>query len=188
MPGPDEPVTAAPPASPPGGDVPATTERSGSTRRDPWLLGALALLLLVARIVAGTWESRHPAAMLDRVHWVEPASAETQSLSLRKPILYDFSADWCAPCQAMRNEMFTSDRYARAIEQVAVPVRIVDRRAEEGRNTALVDSLQRACRVTGFPTLAVVWNGRLVDTLDGYHGAMPTLQWLMQAAARARRA
>jgi protein-disulfide isomerase-like protein with CxxC motif len=70
-----------------------------------------------------------------------------------------------------------------------VPVALVDRQQEEGRNPPVVDSLQRAFKVDGFPTL-VVWSpesGRSVSR-SGYSGADETLRWIAQSVVEVRMA
>ncbi len=171
----------------PAPEPPATaTHRAGATRRDPWLFGALALALLVARIVL-TWREAHEPvrAAIDRVHWVAPEAAVAVAQAQHKPILYEFSAAWCGPCQTMQREVFSQERWARQIEAYAVPVRVVDRQQEDGHNSALVDSLQHACAVSAFPTLALVSNGLVVDQNEGYPGPELTMKWLVRAASKA---
>jgi thiol:disulfide interchange protein len=160
---------------------------SGSTRRDPlWLIG-LAAVLLVARVATGMYESKHPAERPDLVSWVPIERAEQVSRQTGKPILYDFSAEWCAPCKVMEREVFAEERYAKDIERLVVPVRVVDRQRETGANPRHVDSLQRALAVQAFPTLVVVANGRAVDRQQGFRGAPQMAQWLARASANARR-
>ena len=163
---------------------PPEVVRHSATRRDPWLLGALAVALLVARVVMAFHDAEHPPDV-DHVQWVDPAAAPAIARTQHKPILYYFRTDWSEPGQTMQRELFAQDHWAHEINAIAVPVRIVDRRVERGRNTALVDSLEHACAVTGFPTLALVMDGHVLDRQEGYPGVMPTLHWLMNAARRA---
>ncbi len=165
----------------------AARARSGSSRPFPVLLAGAALVLLVLRVGATWWESRSPHAGGDLVHWVPFEDAEVLAVSQGKPVLYDFTADWCPPCQAMKREVFADPQRAQVIERLFVPVRVLDRAREEGRNAPVVDSLQRAFGVQAFPTLVVrVPGATRFEKTDGYLGTMGTLQWMTRAAAMAR--
>ena len=157
----------------------------GSTRRRPDLLLVAAAVLLVARVALGVTEQRHAPRIADVVAWRPVAGAEAEAAVQRKPVLYDFTADWCAPCHEMQRELFADPEVARELEHTFVPVRVLDRAREEGRNTALVDSLERRFRVTAFPTLVVVpHDGGDPIVIEGYPGRGRTLQRLREARAR----
>jgi hypothetical protein len=83
--------------------------------------------------------------------------------------------------------MFADPQIARTIEGYVVPVRVVDRQSEDGRNPPAVDSLQKACKVTGFPTLALVQRGTVIDRQVGYPGPAVTIGWLARAADHTRK-
>jgi thiol:disulfide interchange protein DsbD len=106
----------------------------------------------------------------------------SEARQAKKPILYDFTADWCAPCQAMKREVFADAAAARQIETLFVPVRVLDRQREEGRNPPEVDSLQQRFHIDSFPTLVVAWPDSGQPTiLSGYRGKAMTIQQLSQA-------
>lgn len=165
--------------------VPGT--HSGSTRRDPMLLWLVAGVLFVARIVTGVYEAQNPVRQPDLVSWVEFDRATLTAENSGRPILYDFSAEWCGPCQRMRDEVFANEKLAGGVSGMVVPVKVVDTQRELGHNAAWVDSLQRAHKVTAFPTLIVVdAKGRAIDRLEGYPGSQQLVQWLSTASARGR--
>lgn len=159
----------------------------GTSRPSPMWLLVIAALLLVVRIGVTVWEERHPPVARELVEWVAPEDAAFVAAERGRPILYDFTAEWCPPCQAMNRELFGDEKHARFVSESFVPVRVLDRQREEGRNSALVDSLQRAYAITGFPTLVVVDapSGRHRST-SGFMGAFETVRWLGQSALAVR--
>jgi thiol:disulfide interchange protein len=163
---------------------------TGPSRTLPrWLL-LLAAALLVARIGVAVWENAHPPAVpeaTDLVTWVDVSQAEAESRRTHKPILYDFTAEWCAPCKLMANEVFANSVVAERIDRMFVPVRVIDRQQEEGQNSPAVARLERDYRVRGFPTLVIAWPGvEKYETVSGYGGAERTTQWLMSKGVEAR--
>ena len=171
---------------------PTPAPRESSSRRDPrWLL-ILAALLLLARIATQVVESRKPIAEVaaeaqDLVRWRTPTQGAAEAKALAKPVLYDYTADWCPPCQRMKAELFSNPQSAQVLEQMVVPVQVLDRSREDGQNIAVVDSLQRIYRVAAFATLVVAWPDR-----EGYEpssrdrGAEATLQWIGQPVMKLR--
>lgn len=151
-----------------------------------WLVLATAFLL-VAFIASKVWESNHPKAAVDAMAWVPIAQAAETAGKSGKPILYDFSAEWCAPCNMLKQEVFENPALAKELSATVVPVKVIDRVQEEGRNPPDVAELQQRYAVDGFPTLVMVdaASGRKVQAV-GFMGANETVAWAKQAAIAVR--
>jgi thiol:disulfide interchange protein len=95
-----------------------------------------------------------------------------------------YNAEWCGPCQAMKREVFEDGERGATVRALVVPVSIVDRTREEGRNSAQNEDLQQHYHVDAFPTLVVFSpvTGRAQQT-TGFGAGDATLRWI-EAAAR----
>ncbi len=159
---------------------------SGSSRALPrWLL-LLAAAFLVARIATGLYEERSPVAPLEHVSWQPIAGAGAAATAAGKPILYDFDAEWCAPCQVMKREVFADQKSAQVISTLFHPVRVTDRQSEDGRNSPEVAELQARYRIESFPTLVVAAEGREPIVISGYAGKQGLMSELTRAAMQAK--
>jgi len=166
--------------------MPAPDSMAGGTRRTPWLLLLVAAVLLVLRIVTGLLEQRHPPDVADLIDWRPISGSESMARVTGRPILYDFTADWCPPCRLMKREVFADPEQARKISMLYVPVRVLDRAREDGHNPPEVDELQMRYRIDAFPTLVVVSAGNAPQVFSGYPGKAQTIAWLERAAGKAR--
>lgn len=156
---------------------PAAPARRPSTRARPTTLLIVAGVLLAARAATGIYEHFKPPRVDDLIKWTDVGAAETQARAGGKPILYDFTAAWCAPCKQMKKEVFASREHADYINQNFVPVKVADE-ADDDR----LDALRNKYRISGLPTLLVVRPGSEdVRRSEGYAGRAATLAFLTKA-------
>lgn len=171
--------------------------------RRPFPVAWLLLLLLPAgffggRLIAGMNEPAPvaapalapgdpAAARTGGVRWLAIDAAIEESRRTGKPVLLDFSAEWCPPCQRMKHDVFENPARARAVEAIVVPVSVVDRYRETGANPPDVEALQRRHGIEAFPTLVVFspTTGRTVKD-SGFGGAGYTMEWIADAARQVK--
>ncbi|MDX1998315.1 MAG: thioredoxin family protein [Thermoanaerobaculia bacterium] len=111
--------------------------------------------------------------------WQPPGAERTVAERLNKPILYVFTADWCAPCHQLKRKVFNDPVHAKHIAERFYPVEVQDLRRENGRNTPEVAEVIRRYGVSTLPTLLVATpDGTELDRLKGYAGVDPTVEFL----------
>jgi hypothetical protein len=85
----------------------------------------------------------------------------------------------------MGREVFADPASAATLERMFIPVRVMDRTQEEGRNSPEVSMLQARYRVDAFPTLVVAAaDGRELGRLEGYPGRSRTIGELTKVWTR----
>ena len=131
--------------------------------------------------------STEPAQRSEFSQWTTLESAIAESQRNGKPVMIDFNADWCPPCRRMKEEVFQDGAHASALQTLVIPVSIVDRAREDGRNPQDIADLQRRYEVDAFPTLIVFSpaSGRVMRT-KGYGDAQATVAWITEAARSVR--
>lgn len=137
----------------------------------PVALFLIALALVAARIVVPLMKKDPPAgAKGSGIRWLTPAEGMRAAQASGKPVLFDFTAEWCQPCHMLEAEVFRNPAIARTINERFVPIRVTDRRQEEGRNSPEVDELQQRFGVRGFPTVVIADAGGERARMEGFRG------------------
>ncbi len=141
------------------------------------------LAALILRVVTGVID-RGAADAVGLVRWQPREKAAALARASGKPILYDFTAAWCAPCKMVDRD-WEDPALADQVNDAFIPTRVVDRAREDGRNPADVSELQRHFEIVGFPTIvAASPDGTLIAKTDGYRGKEAMAQFLAEAGRK----
>jgi thiol:disulfide interchange protein len=148
------------------------------------LLFWILLAAVLARVVTGVMDRRGPGFGVGLVRWQPFEKAAALAQASGKPVLYDFTAAWCAPCKLVDRD-WEDPALAEEVNGAFIPARIVDRTREDGSNTPEITELQRRYEIAGFPTIvAAAPDGRLIAKTDGYRGKEAMMQFLEGAQGK----
>src|SRR5205807_10474164 len=93
----------------------------------------------------------------------------------RRPVLIDFSADWCIPCREMESTTFVDPKVVTAASK------FVRLKADMTRQDSTSSQLAGRFEVQGVPTLVVIDSqGRIRKRLVGYVGPREFLDSLRE--------
>jgi thiol-disulfide isomerase/thioredoxin len=102
----------------------------------------------------------------------------------QRPTLYNFTADWCPFCRRLERDLFADPDSAVWLAERYVPVRVLDREREDGRNSDEVAALKAKFEVKRFPTLIVVSSdGAVVARHEGYGGNLREVRGVLAGAS-----
>lgn len=150
----------------------------GRTTSPPKILLAIALVLFILRISSTIYDHVRPKEK-DPIDWkTEKYLEQAIKAPNGKLILLWFTADWCAPCKTLQASVFHNSEVVKVINEKFIPVKIVDRKKEDGKNSDVVQILESKFRLYVFPTLIVALPTPELDTVDTELGGGSALSCL----------
>jgi thioredoxin 1 len=151
---------------------PAKRSRPGAGGLIAILAGSVAIFTLIASLSSNTfWRGNRSAGpqpakqSASAIEHISGSQFDERVLQSREPILVDFYADWCGPCQLL----------APVLEEVAKETphaKIVKVNVDQNRELAV------RYRIDAIPTLLVFRNGNLVNRHTGLADAASLKQLL----------
>ena len=110
----------------------------------------------------------------ERVPWGNDLpAAMAQAKAAHKPVLANFTADWCGPCQNMKRNVW-SDKQVAAAAAAYVPVRI---------DIDVWPELAQKYQVHSIPLVAVLdEEGNVLRSMTGAYPAPEMARWLSSSA------
>lgn len=143
-----------------------------------WVLVAAVLFRLVTNVT----DKNKKETGAGLVHWQPLEGAPAAAAKAGKPVLYDFTAAWCAPCHRLDKEAWGDDAIADKVNTGFVAARVVDRQREDGKNPPAIQELHRRYNIQAFPTLLVTdASGREIARSEGFRDRETVVKFLDQS-------
>jgi thiol-disulfide isomerase/thioredoxin len=162
-----------------------TAPRGSQSKLSPVLFWVVLAALLFRLVTIATDRNRKKGSA-GLVQWQPHETALAVSGKTGRPVLYDFTAAWCAPCHRLDTEAWGDSEIAGTVNSGFVPARVVDRQEEEGHNAPAVEALQKLYRVEAFPTLVIAdSSGREIARSEGFRGREAIHRFLKDAKSAA---
>ena len=117
------------------------------------------------------------------VRWLSIQEGGNEWAKGSKPVLYDFTAQWCGFCKKLEADVLDDQETAGWINKSFIPVTVMDRARETGKNPAEVQELQSRYKIRGFPTLVIRFPNNDFRIQVGYPGREPINRFLQGALA-----
>lgn len=119
-----------------------------------WLL-AVTVIFLALRVGLTVAETVFPPVISAEIHWHGPEYvSQAKEIGQRQVLLY-FDADWCEACRQVGKTTFLSRDVVGEINEKFVPVKVTDRKREDGKNTAEAQKLEDRYNIRAFPTFVL---------------------------------
>ena len=127
----------------------------GSTTAVPkWLLVS-TLLFLALRGGLTVLDTMSPPKASEEIQWRTPENISAADRGSDKLFFYEFSAQWCEPCKQLESTALSSREVVKLLNKNFVPVKVIDRKREDGKNKQDTQELEDMFSVQAFPTMVV---------------------------------
>ena len=136
------------------------------------VLWAVVLVLLAVVFLRAGWPAPPPPDAVGWSHDLRQAFALARERKV--PLLVNFTADWCPPCQLMHREVYSDPAVGDLIQDRFVPLEVD--MTQPGQEQV---AMARLYGIDGWPTLLVLQpDGRPLAAIPGYMPKEALMPWL----------